>query len=246
MTPTLHIQPSLTELSHLLAERFIHIANECIRKQGSCHVALSGGRTPQLFYALLASDTYTKQLSWDNIHLYMSDERFVNFSHPDSNFGMIQKNLISQIPIPTSNIHPIQTETITAEVSAVEYEKTIKKHLPKDFTTHPQFDYILLGLGEDGHIASLFPHSKMLNTMETLVAAEFISVLQSWRISLTLPAINNAKYIALLVANPNKAHVLTQVLSDQTSQNPYPIEMINPKGQFEWFLDDATAEKIHF
>jgi len=239
-----HTCNSLDELSHLLIKRFIQLAKETIKKSGSFHVAFSGGRTPQLFFKLLTQPDYSDQILWGKIHLYICDERFVPLSHADSNFGVLKKILIDNIPIPADQIHFIQTEQLTAEEAALRYAQELQQHLPKDINQQPQFDFILLGIGEDGHIASLFPDTTILSVTDKIAAAVFVEKLQAFRISLTFSIINGAKQVAFIVTGRNKAPILKQIFSNTLTQPIYPVQMLKIQGQTEWYLDSAAAENL--
>lgn len=236
------IRQALNDLSYLLVERFILLAKESIKDHNSFHVGFSGGISPQFFYSLLAKTS--QEIQWNKVHIYLTDERFVPFSHKESNLGMLKRMLIAHVPIPASNIHPIQTENITPDKSAELYCETLNNYLPKSDCFIPQIDFILLGLGEDGHIASLFPKSNLLHIENSLAAAEFIQPLRAWRISLTFPIINNAKWITLLVANPNKAKIINYMMTKNTSKSIYPVTLLQPKGQFEIFIDSPTYQNL--
>lgn len=243
---TIFIRQSLTELSHLLVICFIQQAKKNIKTRGSFHAAFSGGNTPQFFYSLLASPAYMDQLPWNRIHIYLTDERFVPHSHSDSNFGLIHKNLTRHINIPASHIHPIPTELFTPIDAAIDYETTLKKNLPKNRHSHPEFDFSLLGIGEDGHIASLFPDTNILQITDKLVGAEFIEKLNSWRVSITFQMIFNTKYTALLVANPSKANIINMIFHPTANSHLYPALKLVAQPRVNWFFDAATAKKIVF
>lgn len=236
--PNIHIRNTLNELSHTLAKRFIQLAHDAITQQGSFHVGLTGGKTPQIFYDMLSKPPYSNQLPWEHIHIYICDERFVPATHNDSNYGMIKKLLLDHVSIPLSHVHHIQTEDITPEISAAMYTEQLMMHLPK------RFDFILLGIGEDGHVASLFPGTNILYETNKMAAAVYVKKLSSWRISLTFPVLNLAKNIAFLVIGKSKSVVLKQVFTNTSTLPCYPLEMLSPKGQVEWYLENETAMNI--
>jgi len=235
--PIVHTRPSLSELSVLLAQGFIEHAKQNIETQGSFHAAFSGGKTPQLFYALLAQPLYAERIQWAHVHIYLSDERFVPFTHIDNNFAMIKATLLDHVPIPDTNIHYIKMEDLSPHEAALDYEIELKNQLPKDINQRSLFDFILLGIGEDGHVASLFPATTILGMTDKMAAAVFVNQLQAWRISLTFPSINSAKYVAIL-AGQNKAHIIQQVFSDH-AQAIYPIQMLEPEKQLEWYTESV-------
>jgi 6-phosphogluconolactonase len=219
----------------LLAKKFITLATNNISENGEFHAALSGGNTPQAFYSLLASPLYANQIAWDKVHIYLTDERFVPIAHPDSNSGMIQRLLLNHVPIPAKQIHAMKTEHTTPEAAGEEYHQLIKKH--------PQLDFILLGVGEDGHIASLFPDTAILTIPDKLAAAVYVPAIQAWRISLTVTTIHQAKHIALLFSGASKAKIITKALFEN-SQTNYPVQLLKGHKKLELFSDQTAFPAI--
>lgn len=238
----LHIR-SLTELSHLLVQRFILLAQQNIRHHGSFHVALSGGKTPQLFYQLLATSQDAQQIPWQQIHIYLTDERFVPHTHIDSNMGMIKNILLDHVPIPAAHIHAMLTQHVSPDQAAALYEYQLKQYLPQSPQGHLPLDFILLGLGEDGHVASLFPNTDILQITDKLSAAVFVDALQSWRISLTFPMLRAAREVAILVASPSKAPVLQHVFSEASVEKRYPLQELNLT-TIEWYIEVSRPAKL--
>jgi len=241
---TIYIQSSPVEASHALAEHFVKLSKKNIAEKGSFHIALSGGNTPQYFFKLLTRPPYINLISWPDIHFYMTDERYVPISHPDSNASMIKRTLLNHIPITNHQIHFIQTENADAKKSASEYEQLLYQYLSGP-TGKPQFDFILLGLGKDGHIASLFPESDGLKIKNKLTTANFINKLDSWRISLTYPIINNADNIAFLVCGSEKADIVHRIFKPDTKYPATPIQLLSLQGNEVWFFDTEAAKKIY-
>lgn len=231
---------SLDALSQLLAKRFIIEGNKAIKKHDSFHVVLSGGRSPQPFFSLLASDTYKPLIAWDKTHIYLSDERFVPHQHADSNFGMIKRILLDNVPIPEKNIHAIPTEKTTPEEAAKEYEKILFENCPID-NNHPCFDFSLLGIGEDGHVASLFPETDALTITNKMAVSVFVPKLKAWRISLTFPALNHSHYTAVIATGEKKICVVKHVL--KKTEVIYPIQLLEPQHELEWYLDRELVLK---
>ena len=194
MISQIEIQNTLPGLSHALASHFVQLANLNVAEKGSFHVAFSGGKTPQLFYALLATDDYRAQIPWENIYFYQTDERFVPYSHVDNNFREMHEKLFRYLAINPQQFLKIPTEGICHSVAALQYEQILNDYLPRDDTGRAWFDFILLGVGTDGHIASLFPETRALTAL-TKVVDIFVPSLGSWRISLTLPALNLSKIL---------------------------------------------------
>src|SRR5918994_2807823 len=202
----------IAELSRQSAERFSQLALQSVESAGRITVALSGGSTPQHLYSLLASPDYKAQIPWSNVELFWGDERCVPPDHPESNFRMAQEALLSKIKIPSENIHRMRGEQ-ESQAAAAEYEKELQKIFGLNSGALPRFDLILLGIGEDGHTASLFPNSDALNETKHLVVAPFVAKLNSYRLSLTLPVLNNAANVWFLVMGTSKADAVKQALS---------------------------------
>jgi len=231
------------ELSRKAAEQFTGLARQAIDARGCFSVALSGGSTPKALYSLLATEEFSEQLAWRQIHFFWGDERCVAPDHAESNFRMVQEALLAQIDISIDNVHRMAGEKIPS-VAAAEYEAQLRKHFHVDNDAWPRFDLILLGLGEDGHTASLFPGSSALNKTEHLVAAPYVEKLKSHRLTLTLPVINSAREIFFLVAGQSKADIVQELFADEPC--PYPAASIKPvKGRLRWFFtQDAVPASI--
>lgn len=204
-------------------------------------VALSGGSTPRALYQLLADpkEPFRDQIAWDKTHFFFSDERHVPPDHPDSNYRMVNEAMFSRVPVPPQNIHRVHAENPVAEEAAKAYETDLRKFFGEAI---PAFDLLLLGLGEDGHTASLFPHSSALKETERLVVAPWVTKFNAYRISLTLPVLNNAKSVVFLVTGASKAEVLNEVIKGDKKPDLYPAQAISPtNGAVSWFIDKAAA-----
>lgn len=204
-------------------------------------VALSGGSTPRVLYELLSDprEPFRAQIAWDQTHFFFTDERHVPPDHPDSNYRMVHEAMFSRVPLPQQNIHRIPAENPVAEDAAKHYENDLRKFFGEAI---PAFDLILLGLGEDGHTASLFPHSPALKETERLVAAPWVEKFNAYRISLTLPVLNNAKSTVFLVTGASKAEILNEVITAKTNPDLYPAQAISPtNGAVSWLVDKAAA-----
>ena len=201
-------------------------------------VALSGGSTPRVLYELLSDprEPFRDQIAWDKTHFFFSDERHVPPDHPDSNYRMVNEAMFSRVPVPPENIHRIPAENPNADAAANNYETDLRKFFGEAI---PSFDLLLLGLGEDGHTASLFPHFK---PTAGLVAAQWVEKFNSYRITMTLPVLNNAKSIVFLVTGASKAEILREVISANKKPDFYPAQAISPtNGAVSWFIDKAAA-----
>ncbi|MGH7887043.1 MAG: 6-phosphogluconolactonase, partial [Candidatus Binatia bacterium] len=187
------------ELSRKAAQQFVALARQAIAARGRFSVALSGGSTPKALYSLLATGEFSEQLAWRQNDLFWGDERCVAPDHPESNFRMVKEALLSKISIPSENVHRMSGENEPA-IAAAAYEAELRQFVSSATEKFPRFDLILLGLGEDGHTASLFPGSSALNETERLVATTYVVKLQAHRLSLTFPLINNAAQVSFLIA----------------------------------------------
>ena len=239
----IYIQNSLTELNQLVVLRFIELAQQSIADHGSFHVALSGGATPRSLYRLMASETYNGLIQWNYIYLYQTDERLVPFDHPDNNFFMIQSQLLDGLSWSNIQFYRIDTRLKTADGIARAYEHTLFENLPKNNAGHPQFDFILLGLGTDGHVASLFPETDALSVLDRYVAHVFLPHLNAWRVSLTLMTLNQARQVAVLIAGESKAIVVENLFCDPPTIN-YPAHQLKTIQPIEWYIDSEAASRL--
>ncbi len=232
------------ELSLRAADLFIALAQQAGQNAGRFTVALSGGSTPKALYSLLASPQFAGRLEWSKVHLFWGDERCVPPDHPESNYRMVEKTLLSKIQIPPENIHRMAAEQ-APEIAAAEYEVELRKFFKIGNMSWPRFDLVLLGLGEDGHTASLFPGSDALDEEKRLVARAYVANLKAHRLTLTLPVLNHAARIIYLVAGSSKAQILGKLLRGDAESLKYPAGRVNPvKGELTWLVDDAAADSI--
>lgn len=204
-------------------------------------VALSGGSTPRALYQLLAdpNEPFREQIAWDKTHFFFTDERHVPPDHPDSNYHMVNEAMFSRVSIPQQNIHRIPAENPVAEDAAKAYENDLRNFFGEAI---PAFDLIFLGLGEEGHTASIFPGSEVLSETERLVAAPFVEKLNSYRITLTLPVLNNGKSVVFLVTGASKAEILREVIKTDKKPDLCPAQAISPtNGAVSWLVDKAAA-----
>jgi 6-phosphogluconolactonase len=215
------------ELARGAAEYFIARSGEAVARKGFFTVALSGGSTPKALYQLLVG----LDVPWDRTHFFWSDERHVPPDHPDSNYRMAYEAMLSRVPVPENNIHRIHGENPDAAAAAREYEQTL---MPLDF--------ILLGLGTDGHTASIFPGSDVLHETKRLVAAPWVEKLNTYRITMTLPLLNNAASVLFLVSGAEKAEIVKEVLE---GPKQYPAQFVQPAhGQLRWMLDKDASTNL--
>jgi 6-phosphogluconolactonase len=234
----------LDELSRKAAEEFIRLAEQAIGQTGRFSVALSGGSTPKGLYGLLAEPEYSNRVAWQHVHLFWGDERCVPPDHPESNYGMAHSLLLSKIPIPQANVHRMPGEK-EPQIAAAEYERELIKFFGLKRGEWPRFDLMLMGIGEDGHTASLFPDSDALQNRENLVVSAYVAKLKAWRITLTLPVINHAGNIWFLVAEASKAAILSQILKADVGSPRIPASLVNPvDGRLIWFVTQDAARDL--
>ena len=233
-------------MSRTAAEILIEHIAESLHTEDVYSIALSGGSTPRNLYALLADDAgLRKQVTWQQIHFFWGDERHVPSDHPDSNYRMADEALLSKLPIPPTNIHRIRAENPDADKAAQEYARDMRRFFGIVGSEPPRFNCVLLGMGSDGHTASLFPGSPALGEQNRLVMANWVEKFNSFRITLTLPVINNADLILLLVSGDQKAETLKAVLADDSDTIRFPVQHIQPNaGVLTWILDQSAASYL--
>jgi 6-phosphogluconolactonase len=231
----------IAELSRQSAERFSQLVNQSVQGSGRFTVALSGGSTPKHLYSLLGSPDYKERIPWNNVHLFWGDERCVPPDHPESNFGMVRESLLSKIKIPAENIHRMAGER-EPQAAAAEYEKHLQEFFGLESGALPRFDLILLGIGEDGHTASLFPGSDALNETRRLVIAPFVEKLNSYRLTLTLPVLNSGAEVWFLVTGASKADAVKKVLRGSADLPAAKVQPVN--GRLVWFITQDAAPGV--
>jgi 6-phosphogluconolactonase len=227
-------------LARTAAQEFCRVVEAAIQERGRFSVALSGGNTPRSVYSLLASDH--QQLPWDLIHIFFGDERHVPPDHPDSNFRMATESLLSKVPIPEQNIHRIHAE-LDAEAAAAEYDQQLVNFFHLGDHDWPRFDLIFLGIGEDGHTASLFPGSNALTESSRRVVANWVEKFKTFRITLTFPVLNHGAEVVFLVSGADKAKILSEVL--RPGPPKYPSQGVHPEnGRLLWLADQAAGSLL--
>jgi 6-phosphogluconolactonase len=241
-TATLHISSSPNEVALAAAEYFTEAVVAAVWSRGLARVAISGGSTPKTMFGLLAdpAQAFVTRIPWASLQLFWVDERCVPPTHPDSNFRMTSEAMLSKVPLPAANIHRMEGE-LEPEVAAARYEAAIRNAFRLEGAQTPTFDLVLLGMGEDGHTASLFPHTEALNTLNHIVTANHVAQKDSWRITLTWPVINQGREVAFLIAGADKAKVLASVLLGKYDPETYPSQLIRPANRRLVFLLDTAA-----
>lgn len=242
---TIQIFADPESLAHAAVVRFVQIARDAIEARDRFTVALSGGSTPKALYALLATQPWQNQVSWDQVHLFWGDERHVSPDDPSSNFRMTQAQLIAQVPIPPENVHRMKAENPNAQTVAAVYEQDLKQSFQLAEGQFPQFDLVLLGMGANGHTASLFPGTAAIHEQIRLVVAPWVEEVNSDRITLTPPVINTAREVIFFVAGLEKAATLKAVLEGQYQPDRLPAQIIRlAQGKVTWMIDQAAASSL--
>lgn len=229
------------ELIKYVANEFVSIAQKAIEENGKFVVALTGGSSPIDLHKLLATDDYQSKIDWEKVYIFWGDERWVPLEDDRSNAKMAFTTLLNDVNIPQANIFPMYNDVISPEEYAAEYQQFIKEVSPEGI-----FDLILLGMGDDGHTASLFPHQKVLEEQDKWVDAYYLEPQSMYRITLTAPLINQAKNVQIIVFGENKANAFYEVLQGEKNPTEYPTQLINPtRGNLVFLVDKAAASKIN-
>jgi 6-phosphogluconolactonase len=233
-------------MSRAAAETIVEHLLESLQRRDVYSIVLSGGSTPRRLYALLAGDSaFRERIPWHRVHFFWGDERHVPPNHPDSNFHMASEAMLSRVSIPPGNIHRIRAEQPDAHKAAADYDREIRRFFELSAGEMPRFNCVLLGMGSDGHTASLFRGSPALDEQKRLVMANWVDKFKSYRITLTVPAFNSADLILLLVSGSQKADTLKSLLAGSSSPERYPVQWIQPKhGDMLWFLDRSAAKLL--
>lgn len=247
MKPEIRCFPNLSDLSRAAAEFICELAEARIKERNIFTLVLAGGSTPRLLYEELASQPIASRIDWQHTHLFWGDERCVPSDNPDSNFSLALQTLISKVDVPPSNIHRIPATTGSPKAVAAEYETTLQEFFQPTAasdpsTSFPSFDLVLLGIGVDGHTASLFPGDAALEERTSwVVAVEGSSASPPVpRITLTFPVINEAKCVIFLASGSNKREVFQQVVNNPET-SAYPAARVKPSGRLLWFIDEGLA-----
>lgn len=218
---------------------FIALCQAAIAKHGAFYVALSGGSTPKTLFEHLSHPPYNNQIEWAKVHLFWSDERSVSLDHPDSNYHMAMEAGLKNMPIPAEQIHPMRADK-EIEKSAMDYEQTIRRVLG-----NRPFDLIMLGMGDDGHTASLFPHTEALHAQGKLVIANYVPQKNTWRMTMTYECINSAEQCAIYVIGASKKQMLAKVLRSPDQFEDLPVQKVGTAAHPAlWIADDAAASEL--
>lgn len=236
----LNIYNHTEEVIEAIADFFIDCASKAIQERNIFNVSLSGGSSPKKLYQLLASDELKQKINWEKVNFFFGDERYVPHDHPESNFLMAHEALFAPLQISDEQVFKVNTDLDPA-TAALNYQRCICQH----FSDKPIFDLVLLGLGDDAHTASLFPHTSLLLIDEEYVKEVYLQDKKVYRISMTAPLINNSRHVAFLTYGAGKANAIQAVLEEPKNILEYPAQLIVPiNGQLHWFIDTEAASKL--
>lgn len=234
----LHIAKNVADLSKDLASHIAQLITDVLSKQDRFTFVLSGGSTPKALYAQLAASPYSENIPWEKVHFFWGDERAVPFEDERNNARMCYAELLDKVKVPAANIHVMRTDIDPAE-SAAEYEKVLRTYSGESEIT---FDFVLLGMGDDGHTLSLFPGTDVIHEQALWATSFFLTAQDMYRITLTAPVVNAARYVAFMATGAGKAETLVEVLEGNKNLDKYPSQIIQPTGgELHWFVDEAAA-----
>lgn len=232
------VRADAADLTVAAADRVVDLAAGAMASSGRFVMALSGGSTPRALYTLLASPPYATRIDWSRVHLFWGDERCVSPDHPASNYRMTRETLLDKVPIPAANIHRVRGED-QPEAAAVAYEAELRSMFRAG---RPRFDLVLLGMGDNGHTASLFPGLQAVRETERWTMAEYVGEVTMWRVTLTPAALNGAAHLLFLVSGADKASMLRRVLEGPHDPDTLPAQAVHPdQGEVTWLVDVAAA-----
>jgi 6-phosphogluconolactonase len=235
------VLPAPADLFRAAAEEFVRVGRAAIAEHGRFTVALSGGSTPRSLYSLLANKY--ADFPWSQTFLFFGDERHVPPDHSDSNYRMVNEALLSKVPVPAGNVYRVPAENPDAAAVAAAYEENLRRFFQLRPDEFPRFDLILLGLGTDGHTASLFPDSAGLKEQSRLVLANWVEKFKTHRITFTFPVLNHAANVMFLACGSDKADMVRQILEGENTP-PFPAQQVQPDGKLLWMLDEAASAKL--
>ncbi len=243
------------ELALKAARLFARLADQYVVGSGRFTVALAGGSTPRAMFKLLAASPFIETVPWESIYFFWGDERTVPPDHPDSNYGMARETLFSKAPVPEENIFRIPAEMEDHDAAAEHYAARVmqffltgpgaSRTMTAPLVNMPRFDLVLLGMGPDGHTASLFPATTALEVSDRVAVANWVEKFNTWRITLTAPAINNARNITFVAGGADKTETLKNVLEGEYQPDLYPSQLIRPgNGTLLWMVDETAAKLL--
>jgi 6-phosphogluconolactonase len=240
-----YVEPGPDALARRAAQYFVEMASEAVAAQGRVRIAISGGTTPKSVFELLAdpAQPWRNRMPWDRLDLYWVDERSVPPGDPASNYRMTREALLDHVPLRPEQIHRIEGE-LEPDAAAALYESELRSSFRLEGVESPRFDLVALGLGEDGHTASLFPHTEAIHATNRLVTANRVPQLDAWRITLTWPVINFARSVFFLVAGQGKSAILKEILTGPRDPERLPSQLIWPSSGILTFILDKSAASL--
>jgi 6-phosphogluconolactonase len=246
VTVTYRVSPAPADVAAAAAELFTSAAVRAVQARGVARIAISGGSTPNAMFALLAdpAQPYAGRIPWQQLYLFWVDERTVPPANPDSNYGKVKAALLDRVPLPHSQVCRIEGE-LEPEVAASRYEAAIRTAFRLEGAETPVFDLVLLGMGDDGHTASLFPHTHAIHELGRIAVANLVPKMNTWRVTLTWPVINQGREVAFLIEGTGKAEMLQHVLLGPYDPESTPSQLIRPvNGRLTFLLDAAAAARL--
>jgi 6-phosphogluconolactonase len=241
----IHIFPDAAAIAKRASELFLDAAKSAVVARGSFSVALAGGSTPKTLYALLASEPLRSQLPWEKIQIFFGDERHAGPTDADSNYRMANESMLSKVPLKPEQIHRIKGENPDTEKAAQEYETLLREQFKLASGQLPRFDLMLIGMGNEGHMLSLFPGTRALHAGGRLVMHNWVGKLYTDRITCTAPVANNSALIIFMVAGADKAPALKAVLEGPYEPEQLPSQLANPThGKLVWLLDTTASAML--
>ncbi len=238
------VYPDLKGASTQAAERFVAAARSAAAARGECAVALAGGSTPRMLYEMLAGEPYRSRIPWHVLRVFFGDERCVPRDDPRSNYRMVRESLLTRVPLPAERVHPMPADATDLDAAAEAYERTLRRFLPRTPAGWPRFDWVLLGLGDNAHTASLFPGTPVIWETRRAVVSLYVPELRANRMTVTPPVLNSAAAVVFLVAGPSKADAVRRVLDRPWNPDAAPAQVVRPEdGELHWIMDAAAASK---
>jgi len=239
------VEPDSAALARRTAQHFVEVAEQAVAKSGRARIAISGGSTPKVAFQLLAdpSQPWLKRMPWDKLDLYWVDERTVPPDHPDSNYRMTKEAMLDHVPLKPEQVHRMEGE-LEPEVAAAKYESLLRNTFRLEGAETPRFDLVGLGMGDDGHTASIFPHTEAIHEMGRLVTANQVPQKDTWRITLTWPVINQGSSVFFLIGGKNKAELVKEVFTGPRDPDRLPSQLIWPAGGILTLILDKDAAAL--
>ncbi|MGA9585975.1 MAG: 6-phosphogluconolactonase [Terracidiphilus sp.] len=239
------VEPDTAALARRTAQHFVEVVEKAVSRQGRARIAISGGSTPKAAFQLLADpgQPWLKRMPWDKLELYWVDERTVPPDHPESNYRMTREAMLNHVPLKPEQVHRMEGE-LEPEVAAARYESLLRNNFRLEGAESPRFDLIALGMGDDGHTASIFPHTEAIHTLGRLVTANQVPQKNTWRITLTWPVINQGSSVFFLIGGTDKAELVKEVFTGPSDPERLPSQLIWPSGGILTLILDKDAAAL--